>query len=153
MFSDPIESIMICVVCNFTLFFEVKISCQTLFRAFQSKLLMHANRLICDNCGTVDECVQSMLYIHFREKNSFVLPKSYLAEVYIEHAHQLTTKGSLLFYPSPISRKCILSMLINLPQKGLYINSINSSSRQFYLVLLMMHIYHIVSKYRSRCPN
>ena len=38
-----------------------------------------------------------MVNIHFREENSSVLPKLYLAEVYIEHAHQLTTQGSIQY--------------------------------------------------------
>ena len=42
-----------------------------------------------------DEHVYSMLNIHFHEEKSFVLPKLYLAELYIDHAHQLTTKGSI----------------------------------------------------------
>ena len=52
----------------------------------------YPNRPFCANVGVVDEHAQSMLNIHFREKNSFVLPKLYLTEVYIEHAHQLTTE-------------------------------------------------------------
>ena len=54
---------------------------------------VHANmfRPFCANCGIVDDHVCSMHNMHFREENSFVLPKPYLAEVYIEHAHQLTT--------------------------------------------------------------
>ena len=35
------------------------------------------------------------LNIQFCEENSLVLPKPYLTEVYIEHVHQLNTKGSL----------------------------------------------------------
>ena len=51
------------------------------------------NRTFCANLGVVDEHAQSMFNIHFREENSFVLPKPNLAEVSIEHAYQITTKG------------------------------------------------------------
>ena len=52
------------------------------------------NRPFCANCGLVDKHTQRMFSIHFREENSFVLPK-------------------------PTSQKCILSILINLLRKGL----------------------------------
>ena len=45
--------------------------------------------------GIVDEHAWSMLHIHFREENSFVLSKPYLAEVYIGLPRKLTTKGSM----------------------------------------------------------
>ena len=53
------------------------------------------SRPFCANCRIVDEHAYSMLNIHFRVENSFVLPKPYLAEVYTEHAHQFTTIGSI----------------------------------------------------------
>lgn len=41
--------------------------------------------------------LMSMLNIQFCKENSFVLPKPYLAEMYIEHAHQHSTKGSRMY--------------------------------------------------------
>ena len=49
-----------------------------------------------------------MLNIHFREENSFVLPKPYFVEVYIEHAHQLITKETI--HVSVIHRHVILEL-------------------------------------------
>ena len=56
----------------------------------KNRIKVAKTRPVCANCGLVDE-----LNTHYREESSFVLPKPYLMEVLIEHAHQLTTKGSI----------------------------------------------------------
>ena len=54
--------------------------------------------LFCANRRRLDEHACSMPNIHFREENSFVLPKLYLAEIYIEHAHQRNIKGPITWF-------------------------------------------------------
>ena len=85
-------------------------------------------RLSLSNCSSavlgsmyedLNQRVSCMQVLKIKTMDPFVLTVDYPMSMCRACSIHTSARKILLFYPSPTSRKCILSMLVNIPQNGL----------------------------------